>query len=108
MEDARWRGGDEVYEKLVDENVVMSLPAEPFIFSRQQAKEGVKNTPVWEEVRFSEQKVTRPQEGLIVMGYHVEAKRGEETYRCYASSTMMRRAHDDWTVGETRQVAAAG
>ena len=98
MEEKLWRGGDEVYDRLVDENVVMALPAEPFLFSRDEAKAAVKDTPRWEEVRFSEQKVTRPEEGLIVIGYHVEAKRGEETYRCVASSTLMRRGHEDWTV----------
>lgn len=104
MEEKLWHGGDEVYETLVDENVVMALPAEPFIFSRDSAKAAVKNTPVWEEVRFSDQKVSRPEEGLIVIGYRVEARRGDETYRCYASSTMMRRGHDDWTVVQHSQV----
>ena len=104
MEEKLWHGGDDVYETLVDENVVMSLPAEPFIFSRDQAKEAVKNTPRWEEVRFSDTKVNRPHEGLIVIGYQVEAKRGEEVYRCYASSTMMRRGHEDWTVVHHSQV----
>ena len=104
MEEKLWHGGEEVYERLVDENVVMSLPAEPFIFSRDQAKEGVKNTPRWEEVRFSDQTVTRPHEGLIVIGYQVEAKRGEENYRCYASSTLMRRGHEDWAVVHHSQV----
>lgn len=104
MEEKLWHGGEDVYEQLVDENVVMSLPAEPFIFSSEQAKGGVKNTPRWEQVRFSNQKVTRPHEGLIVIGYEVEASRGEETYHCYASSTLMRRAHDDWTVVHHSQV----
>ena len=104
MEEKLWKGGDRVYEELVDENVVMALPAEPFLFSRDQAKNAVKNTPRWEEVHFSDQKVTRPEEGLIVIGYHVEAKRGDETYRCVASSTMRRRGHDDWTVVQHSQV----
>jgi hypothetical protein len=104
MEEKLWHGGEEVYERLVDENVVMSLPAEPFIFSHAQAKAGVKNTPRWEQVRFSDQVVSRPHEGLIVIGYRVEASRGQETYRCYASSTMMRRGHEDWTVVHHSQV----
>ena len=104
MEEKLWHGGDEVYETLVDENVVMSLPAEPFLFTRDQAKEAVKKTPRWDEVRFFDTKVNRPHEGLSVIGYQVEAKRGEETYRCYASSTMMRRGHDDWTVVHHSQV----
>lgn len=104
MEEKLWKGGEQVYEELVDENVVMALPAEPFLFSRDQAKDAVKDTPRWEDVRFSDQKVTRPEEGLIVIGYQVEARRGDELYRCYASSTMMRRGHDDWTVVSHSQV----
>jgi hypothetical protein len=104
MEEKLWHGGAEVYEALVDDEVVMALPAEPFIFSRDAAINAVKNTPRWEQVRFSDQKVSRPQEGIIVIGYRVEAKRGEETYTCYASSTMRRRDHDDWTVVQHSQV----
>ena len=104
MEERLWHGGEEVYQQLVDDEVVMALPAEPFIFSRQQAIDAVKNTPRWDEVRFSDQKVSRPEEGLIVIGYQVEASRGGETYRCYASSTMRRRGHEDWTVVQHSQV----
>jgi hypothetical protein len=104
MEEKLWRGGGEVYEQLVDENVVMALPAEPFIFSRDEAKAAVEKTPRWDDVRFSEQRVTRPEEGLIVIGYRVEASRGDETYRCFASSTLMRRGHEDWTVVSHSQV----
>ena len=104
MEEKLWHGGDEVYERLVDENAVMALPAEPFLFSRDAAKAAVKDTPRWDDIRFSGQKVSRPHEGLIVIGYQVEASRGEETYRCFASSTLMRRGHDDWTVVQHSQV----
>ena len=104
MEEKLWHGGEEVYQQLVDDEVVMALPAEPFIFSRQQAIDAVKNTPRWDEVRFSDQQVSRPEEGLIVIGYRVDARRGQEEYRCYASSTMRRRGHDDWTVVQHSQV----
>lgn len=104
MEEKLWRGGDGVYERLVDENVVMALPAAPFLFSRDAAKRAVENSPRWDEVRFSDQTVSRPEEGLIVIGYQVEATRGEETYRCVASSTLMRRGHEDWTVVQHSQV----
>jgi hypothetical protein len=104
MEEKLWHGGEEVYQQLVDTEVVMALPAEPFIFSRQQAIDAVKNTPRWDEVRFSDQQVSRPEEGLIVIGYRVDARRGDEEYRCYASSTMRRRGHDDWTVVQHSQV----
>lgn len=104
MEEKLWHGGEEVYQQLVDDEVVMALPAEPFLFSRQQAIDAVKDTPRWDEVRFSDQQVSRPEEGLIVIGYQVEARRGDETYRCFASSTLRRRGPDDWTVVQHSQV----
>ena len=104
MEGKLWRGGADVYEQLVDEQVVMALPAEPFIFSREGAIKAVENTPRWEDVRFSDQKVSRPEEGLIVIGYKVDASRGDERYCCYASSTMRRRGHEDWAVVQHSQV----
>lgn len=104
MEEKLWRGGEDVYQRLVDDEAVMALPAEPVLFSRQQAIDAVKDTPRWDEVRFSEQTVSRPEEGLIVIGYQVEARRGGEEYRCFASSTLRRRGHDDWTVVQHSQV----
>ena len=104
MEEKLWHGGAEVYEALVDNEAVMALPAAPFIFSRERAIEAVKHSPRWDEVRFSDQQVSRPEEGLIVIGYQVEAKRGGETYRCYASSTLRRRGHEDWAVVQHSQV----
>jgi hypothetical protein len=104
MEEQLWHGGEEVYDRLVDSEAVMALPAKPFLFSRDAAREAVKNTPRWDKVRFSNQQVSRPEEGLIVIAYEVEARRGGETYRCFASSTMRRRGHDDWTVVQHSQV----
>ncbi len=112
MEDARiwemeaklWRGGAEVYAQLVDDNVVMALPQDPFIFSRQQAIAAVTNTPRWEEIDFSRQQVVRPQEGLIAISYRAEARRGEECYVAYCTSTVRRIEHDVWRVVQHSQV----
>jgi hypothetical protein len=98
MEERLWRGDAEVYETLIDENVVMALPAEPFIYSRDAAICAVTNTPRWEQVSFGNTQVVRPQEGLISIAYSAEARRGEETYQAYCTTTMRRIAHEEWRV----------
>jgi hypothetical protein len=98
MEARLWRGGAEVYETLIDEDVVMALPAEPFVFSREAAIGAVTNTPRWDEVAFSKQQVVRPQEGLISIAYQADARRGDEAYRAYCTTTMRRIDHEEWRV----------
>jgi hypothetical protein len=112
MEDARiwemekqlWHGGADVYRELIDEDVVMALPAEPFVFSRDAAIQAVTNTPRWDQVDFSEQQVVRPQEGLIAIAYKADARRGEERYCAYSTTTMRRIEHDVWRVVQHSQV----
>ena len=112
MEDARiwemeaelWHGGAEVYEQLIDDNVVMALPEDPFIYSRKAAIAAVTNTPRWDKVEFSGQQVVRPQEGLIAIAYRAEARRGEERYVAYCTTSMRRVEHDVWRVVQHSQV----
>ena len=104
MESKLWHGGDEVYRELIDEAVVMALPAEPFVFAGQDAIAAVSRTPRWDEVVFSEQQVMRPQEGLIVIGYRAEASRGGERYVAYCATTMRRVEHEVWRVVQHSQM----
>jgi len=112
MEDARiwemeaelWHGGAEVYERLIDDDVVMALPEDPFVYSREAAITAVTNTPRWDKVDFSGQRVVRPQEGLIAIAYCAEARRGEESYVAYCTTTMRRVEHEVWRVVQHSQV----
>jgi len=104
MEAQLWHGGAEVYETLIDDEVVMALPAEPFVFAREAAIKAVTNTPVWDSVDFSGKQVVRPQEGLIAIAYRAEASRGDERYIAYCSTTMRRIEHDVWRVVQHSQV----
>jgi hypothetical protein len=104
MEGQLWHGGAEVYETLIDTDVVMALPAEPFVYSREAAIKAVTNTPRWDSVDFAEQQVVRPQEGLIAIAYRAEASRGEERYVAYCTTTMRRIEHDVWRVVQHSQV----
>ena len=82
----------------------MALPAKPFVFTGEQAIEAVSNTPRWGEARFSETQVARPQEGLIVIAYRVDASREDENYQAYCTSTYRRLSHEEWRVVQHSQV----
>ena len=104
MEENLWRGGEDVYRSLIDEECVMALPAQPHVFDRDAAIAAVTNTPRWSEVEFSEQRVQRPEEGLIVIAYKAKATRGGEAYEAYCTTTMRRREHEDWLVVQHSQL----
>lgn len=112
MEDARiwsfekslWTGGAEVYRELVDDECVMVLPAQPFVYKAEAAIEAVANTPRWSDVEFSEQQVMRPQEGLITIAYKAAARReGGDDYVAYCTTTMRRLDHEVWRVVQHQQ-----
>lgn len=111
MDDARvwefekslWVGEGDIYRRAVDERCVMALPRPPYILSGAEAIDAVANTPRWSAVSFSEQRVERPQEGLIVVGYRVEAQAGGVDYVAHCTSTYRREAHDDWRVVQHQQ-----
>jgi len=111
MEDARiwefeaslWTGDAQHYRELIDAECLMVLPAEPFVFTGEDAIAAVQDTPRWEGVTFSQQQVARPQEGLIVIAYKAEARRGDEGYAAYCTTTMRRLAHDEWSVVQHQQ-----
>jgi hypothetical protein len=98
-----WVGEGEVYERCVADDVVMALPAEPFLFDGAAAKAAVEGTPRWESVEFAETRVSRPEEGLIVIGYRVRAQRGEQDYHALCTSTLQRCGHEDWRVVQHQQ-----
>ena len=97
-----WTGGAEVYESKVAEGVVMSLPAAPFLYDRRAAIEAVRKTPRWDSVEFTETRVER-HDGLIVIAYRAQARRGEQNYDALCTSTLLRRGHEDWVVIQHQQ-----
>ena len=103
FEESLWTATPEHYQKSIDEAYLLVVPTHPHVLGGQQAIDAVKNTPRWSEVTFSEQKVTRPQEGLIVIAYRVDAAKEGETYRAYCSSVYRRLEHDNWKVVQHQQ-----
>ncbi len=104
FEESLWIGDAENYRRLIDEECVMALPAQPYVFTADAAIRAVQETPRWMAVRFSEQKVQRPEEGLIVIAYKADASRAGEEYVAYCTTTMRRRAHEDWLVVQHSQL----
>ena len=104
FEQKLWLGDAETYRKLIDQECVMALPAEPYVFTADAAIAAVASTPRWSEVEFSERKVQRPEEGLIVIAYKAEASRDGEAYQAYCTTSMRRRGHEDWLVVQHSQL----
>lgn len=103
FEKSLWTGDAEHYRALIDEACLMVLPTPPFVLRGDDAITAVSNTPRWSSVDFAEQQIARPEEGLIVVAYHVHAGRDEEQYEAHCTSTYRRRAHDDWQVVQHQQ-----
>lgn len=111
LETSLWTGGPERYRELVDEACLMVLPAPPYVLSGEQAIEAVASTPQWSEAELSEQQVSRPAEGLVVVAYHIRVSREHETYAARCTSTYRRLGDEAWTVVQHQQtppLAAAG
>jgi hypothetical protein len=86
FEESLWTASPDHYRESIDEQCLMVLPADPFVFTGEQSVEAVSNTPRWDEVSFSQRQVARPQEGLIVIAYKAEASRAGQSYTAYCTS----------------------
>ena len=98
-----WVGGREAYDRQVDPQVTMALPAKPFLYDESAAIAAVKDTPVWERADFEERRVERHGEDLIVIGYRVSATRGEQDYRALCTSVIRRGGEGEWRVIQHQQ-----
>ena len=98
-----WIGPADVYDEKVAEDVVMALPAKPFLFDRDAATRAVKDTPRWDSVDFTQTRVERHQEGLIVIAYRAQAQREGQSYDALCTSTLLRLGHENWVVIQHQQ-----
>lgn len=98
-----WTGGEEVYRRCVSEDCLMVLPEPPYVMGGAEAIAAVAATPRWSEVDLADLRISRPQEGLIVLAYEARASRGEQAYRAYCTSTYRRVGHGDWHVVQHQQ-----
>lgn len=98
-----WLGDGSVYRERMADDCVAALPAEPFLYSGKDASTAAQDTPRWEEVDFSETPVSRPEEGLIVIGYRAKARQGDTHYHALCTSTLRRLEHENWVVVQHQQ-----
>lgn len=104
FEESLWTGTAEHYRELVDPECLMVLPEPPFVLLGEQAIAAVSDTPRWARVSTSLRQIQRPQEGLIVVGYKVEAFKEEgKAYEAYCTSTYRRLEHEVWRVVQHQQ-----
>lgn len=108
FEESLWTADADHYREAIDDACVMVVPTHPYVVEGQEAIQAVIDTPRWSDVALSDRKVSRPQEGLIVVAYKVEASKGEaERYTAYCTSTYRRLAHDEWRVVQHQQTPPA-
>ncbi|TVV76155.1 DUF4440 domain-containing protein [Sphingomonas solaris] len=104
FESSLWTADADHYRESIDPAVVMVVPQPPYALTGEQAVEAVIATPRWTKVDLTERRVSRPQEGLIAVGYHVRAERdGVEPYEAWCTSTYRWLSHDNWKVVQHQQ-----
>lgn len=104
FEEGLWVGDADRYRERVDEACLMVVPQPPFVMAGAQAIEAVASTPRWTKVALSERKVSRPQEGLIVIAYKAEVSKDDgEAYVAHCTSVLRRIEHEVWRVVQHQQ-----
>ncbi len=103
FEQSLWTGDAQHYRESIDESALMVVPQPPFVLESAAAVEAVSQTPRWESVSFADGRIVRPQEGLIVIAYRVEAAQGDERYVAHCTSTYRRVEHEVWRVVQHQQ-----
>ena len=103
-EEGLWIGDAENYRTTIDDECLMVLPTPPFVVTGGQAIEAVAATPRWARVALSDRQVARPQEGLIVVAYHVRAERdGVTPYEAHCTTTYRQLEPKLWRVVQHQQ-----
>ena len=115
FEESLWTGDAAHYRESIDKSALMVVPQPPNILESQAAVDAVSQTPRWESVTIKDGRIVRPQEGLIVIAYGIEATKGDERYLAHCTSTYRRLEHEVWKVVQhqqtpplTAEVRAAG
>lgn len=104
FEQSLWTGDAENYREKIDTECLMVVPTAPHVLQAEDAIEAVADTPRWAKVTFTENRIVRPQEGLIVIAYFARAERqGERVYEAYCTSVYRRLEHEVWRVVQHQQ-----
>ena len=104
FEDSLWRADEAHYHRVIDKTCLMVTAVPPYIMTGEDAAARVSKTPRWDEIVFSDKRISRPHDGLIVIAYRVMAKNpGAEAYDARCTSTYLKNGDGDWTVVQHHQ-----
>ena len=104
FEEGLWTGDQKHFRDCIETDCLMVLPTAPFVFSGDQAIAAVADTPRWSDVKLSDLKISRPQDGLIVVAYEAKANgAGNAPYQAFCTTTYRRLAHEEWRVVQHQQ-----
>lgn len=104
FEEGLWTADPDRYQASIDGSCLMVLPAAPHVFAGDEAVRAVQHTPRWSRVEMRDRRVSRPQEGLIVIAYAASAEReGHAPYTAHCTTVIRRLGHDDWKVVQHQQ-----
>lgn len=95
-------------DDLIDDTALFVVPATPFIMTGSEAIAAMGKAPRWAEVHFSEQRVHRATEAIIVIAYRVTAQRKDgDPYEAFCTSTL-RCLAQRWRVIQHQQLPSTG
>jgi hypothetical protein len=104
FEDSLWRADEAHYRASIDDACLMIVAAPPYVMTGEAAVEAVSQTRRWEKAAFSENRISRPGEGLIVIAYRLMAEKpGTEPYDARCTSTYLQGDNGNWTVIQHQQ-----
>jgi hypothetical protein len=104
FETSLWLGGADEYRGNISTHCLMALPAAPYLFDGASAVTAVVETPRWLSAELSDHHVSRIEDGLIVVSYHVIAEREDRApYDAYCTSVYAKDQAGDWKVIQHQQ-----
>lgn len=103
-EQSLWTADEAHYRESIDPACLMVVPAPPYVVDGEAAVAAVSKTPRWTKADFSEQRIARPADGVVVIAYRVMAEKpGAEAYDARCTSTYRQGEAGKWTVVQHQQ-----
>ena len=103
-----WTGSVEDFARAIDETSLMVIPAPPFVLAGDEIVQALAKGTRFSKLGIAHGRITRPQEGLILVAYKAAADgHGEPQYLALCTTSWRRIAHDDWLIVQHQQTPTA-
>jgi hypothetical protein len=104
LEEGFWTGGEDFYERHLSADALMVLPEPAGIMDRGATLESIRSGGRWTDIAFSDQRITRPAEAIVVLVYSAKAARAntDTTYSAQCSSVYVS-STGDWRLALHQQ-----